>query len=849
MGQRRSLTTVQAALRTLAYLAEHPEGVEAKEVAQLLGKSLSTAYAILRSLEEEGFAVRTPKGFRLGQGRLHPPKTPPLEEALEEVYLRTRERAYLALLTPEGVALKTRGRQGQPDPLGETLPLEAAHALALGKVLLAYGALNPPELHPFTPYTLTDPLALEEELRRVRLSGLAVELEEYTPGLSGLAVPLFGPEGRLLGALGVVVPARRLPFAFSRLARALAEVAQVSPLALPGDEEERPAPVRVQEASPPEPLPPPPDLAQGANLKDWTQAYREALADPGGFFGAWAQRFQWETPWREGYDPENRAWFIGGRTNLALNALDRHLPSRAQQLALLVLEGEERLTKWTYREIKELSARLAGFLRKAYGVGPGDRVVLYLPSGLEAALSMLALARLGAVHLTLPLGLGPEALAERAEQAGARLIIAGDLYYRRGQAVPLRPTVEAVAQKLGLPVLWHPRGSTEFLEKLLEHPEFPPHSFPSDHPLFILHTSGSTGRPKGVVHGHGGYMVGVSWTLHHLFDLKPGEVFHTTADLFWIVGHSFGLYAPLLLGGTSLLVEDRFDHPSPAAFYERLNRLGVSLLLTSPTVLRALRRYGEARPTPLRLVGSVGEALAPEVWRWARANLAWPLDNWWQTELGAPALATPLPLPAKPGWVGVPLPGVEARVVDERGQVLPPGAKGHLVLLRAGPAQMVDLLGGEAPWRGGMYWTGDLAQMDEEGYIRILGRTDEVIKLGEARLGTAEVEAALLTHPQVAEAAAIGVVGPEGEEEVVAFVVPRVRELPEELKPLLAEKLRLHLMRHFGPVGPIRVRFAESLPRTRSGKILRRLLKAELLGMNPGDLSGLEEEYGGRKDS
>lgn len=314
-----------------------------------------------------------------------------------------------------------------------------------------------------------------------------------------------------------------------------------------------------------------------------------------------------------------------------------------------------------------------------------------------------------------------------------------------------------------------------------------------------------------------------------------------------MVGHSFGLYAPLFLGGTSLLVEDRPDHPSPAAFYERLKRLGVDILLTSPTVLRALRRHGEARPTTLRLVGSVGEALAPEVWRWTRDHLAWPLDNWWQTELGAPALATPLALPAKPGYVGVPLPGVEARVVDAEGHVLPPGAKGHLVLLQAGPAQMVGLLGGENPWRGGLYWTGDLATWDEEGYFRILGRSEEVIKVGEARLGTAEVEAAALTHPQVAEAAAIGVPGEEGEE-VVVFVVPK-KEVPEDLKPLLAEKLKAHLLRHLGPVPPPRILFAERLPRTRSGKILRRLLKAELLGMDPGDTSGLEEEYGTGKAS
>ncbi|TBH21462.1 AMP-binding protein [Thermus thermamylovorans] len=852
MARKRSLSTVQGALRILAHLAEHPEGVGVKEVARLLGKSLSTAYALLNSLVEEGFAVKAERGYRLGSAKnvaaeALPPvpgRSPYLEEALEELYLRTRERCYLALLTPEGVRLKTRGRQGQPHPLGETFPPEW-HALALGKVLLAFGAFPLPPLTPKTPYTLTDPLALEEELKRVRASGLAVEMEEYALGISGLAAPLLDGEGRLLGAIGVKIPTRRFPFAFGRLAQALAEVAQVSAYLSPP---EPPAPPPLPEPSLRiEAVSPPPALVEKANLRDYAEAYRASLEDPGAFFGPFAREFIWERPWKEAYDPQSRLWFKGGRTSAAWNALERHLPERAQQVALITLDGEGRLEKWTYREVWDLSRRLGGVL-KALGVRVGDRVALYLPTGAEAALSLLALARLGAVHVALPVGLGPEALRERLLQSGARLLIAADGYYRRGQLVPLRPVVEAAVSGLDLPVLWHPRGSTEFLERASEGRPVEAAPVEAQHPLFLLYTSGSTGRPKGVVHGHGGYMVGVAWALRYLFDLRPGEVFHTTADLFWVVGHSFGLYAPLLLGGTSLLVEDRPDHPSPPAFYERLGRLGVDVLLTSPTVLRALRRHGEARPTGLRLVGSVGEALAPEVWRWAQEHLAWPLDNWWQTELGAPALATPLPLPAKPGYVGVPLPGVEARVVDAEGQVLPPGAKGHLVLLRAGPAQMVDLLGGESPWQRGLYWTGDLATGDEEGYFRILGRTDEVIKVGEARLGTAEVEAAVLTHPQVAEAAAIGVPGEEGEE-IAVFAVPRNKDLPQELKPLLAEKLKAHLLRHLGPVNPPRIYFVESLPRTRSGKILRRLLKAELLGLDPGDTSGLEEEYGAGKAS
>jgi len=843
MARKRGLSTVQQALRLLAYLADHPEGVGAKEVARLLGKSLSSAYALLHSLMEEGFVVKEEGGFRLARQRPAPLEPTPLEEALEELYLRTRERCYLALLTPEGVRLKTRGRQGQLHPLGEALPPEW-HALALGKVLLAFGDFPLPPLTPKTPYTLTDPLALEEELKRVRASGLAVEMEEYALGVSGVAVPLLSPEGRLLGALGVKVPSRRFPFAFGRLARALAEVARVSAQVLPEEEAPTPPPAlpepgRVERIDPPE------ALRRAANLPDPRAAHRASLEDPEAFWEDFARGFAWEKPWKAVFRREDRTWFAGGLTNVALNALDRHLPEKAQQVALLTLDGEGRLGKWTYKEVRELASRLAGLFR-TLGVGRGDRVALYLPTGLEAALAALACARIGAVHAALPLGLGPEALRRRLEDLRPRLLVAADAYFYRGQPVRVREVVEAAIQGLDLKVLWHVRGSPEFLDRLYEARPAEPEPVPAAHPLFILYTSGSTGKPKGVVHGHGGYMVGVAWALRHVFDLKPGEVFHTTADLFWIVGHSFGLYAPLLLGGTSLLVEDRPDHPSPGAFYERLAHLGVDVLLTSPAVLRTLRRHGEARPTGLRLAASVGEVLSPEIWRWTREHLAWPVDNWWQTELGAPALATPPALPAKPGHVGLPLPGVEARVVDEEGRPLPPGAKGHLVLCATGPAHMVDLQGGRSPWRGGLYWTGDLAEMDEEGYFRILGRTEEVIKVGEARIGPAEVEAVLLTHPQVAEAAAVGVPGETGEE-IAVFVVPQAREFPEELKPLLAEKLKAHILRHLGPVPPPKVFFRERLPRTRSGKILRRLLKAELLGLDPGDTSGLEEDYGAGK--
>ncbi|WP_347240723.1 IclR family transcriptional regulator C-terminal domain-containing protein, partial [Thermus sp.] len=361
MAQRRSRAAVQTALEALAYLAAHPEGVGAKELARHLGRSLSAAYALLNSLVEAGFAVKGERGYRPTPGFPFQAPAPayPLEEALEEVYLRTGERSYLLLLGPEGPRLRTRGRQGQPHPLGESFPPEW-HALALGKVLLAFGPFPLPPLTPKTPFTLTDPEALEAELRRVRESGLAVEMEEYALGVSGIAAPLFDPEGRLLGAIGVKVPARRFPFAFPRLAQALLEVARVTPHLRP----EAPA-VRLSEATrplePPAPLEAPEALRQRANLQDYARAYRESLRDPEGFFGGFAREFHWFRPWERAFDPETRLWFRGGLTSAALNALDRHLPERARQVALVVLDGEGGLSKWTYPDIPHPSSLALGF--------------------------------------------------------------------------------------------------------------------------------------------------------------------------------------------------------------------------------------------------------------------------------------------------------------------------------------------------------------------------------------------------------------------------------------------------------------------------------------------------------
>ncbi|HEU4740541.1 MAG TPA: AMP-binding protein [Meiothermus sp.] len=887
MGRSKRLSTVEAALRVLTYLAAHPEGLEASEVARMLGKSLSTAYALLASLVAEGFAEREGASYRVSKTALAPAASAPktehferLQDALEELYLRTRERVYLALLTPEGkLELVTRGRQGLPKPEGlEGQVKEAFYAFALGKAVLAFLPEDEltrqvGELHPRTPYTLTDPLALREELERVRQMGFAVELEEYALGLSGLAAPLFS-EGQVIGSLGVVVPSRRFPYAFTRLLRAVQETS------FPGFDRVVGSAGASQAVHPPSPPPTPlpspaktpktleptevwanESLRKAANLQDYRSAYRRSLRDPEGFWAEWAERFHWFEPWRKVQElnlPFHR-WFVGGKTNLAYNALDRHAAStRRNQLALVALSGDGQIHKLTYRELLDRAARLASALKKL-GIEAKDRVAVYVPTGLEAALAMLACARIGAVHVLVPAGLGAAALRERLEDTGAKLLIAADRAYQAGQAVSLSGMVEEAVQGLETEVLWHRRGSTP------RHPEFwsvleaestlaPAEPLDSEHLLFILYTSGSTGKPKGVVHVHGGYMVGTTYHLRQLFDLKDGETLWSTADLSWIVGHAYGLYAPLIEGLTTVLCEEKLGYPDPSAFYGTLGELGVNVLVTNPSWLRNLRRYGpewaaQADLSSLRLVASVGEYLAPEVWQWTHTYLkTFVIDNWWQTETGAPTLATPLCEPTRPGEVGLPLPGVEAKVVDAEGHELLAGQKGHLVLPQPFPHFMRGLWNNPEGYRAlweripGCYATGDLAVRDQAGYITLLGRSDDVIKAGEQRIGTAEIEGVLVSHPAVAEAAAVGVPDAEQGEAIKVYVVLRSKEASPEVQEVLAQKLSAHLRRQLGPLAvPAEVVFLDRLPRTKSGKILRRLLRARELGADAGDLSTLEQ--------
>ncbi|WP_299425272.1 AMP-binding protein, partial [uncultured Meiothermus sp.] len=799
MAQSRKLTTVQAALRVLAYLAEHPEGVEAARLATFLGKSLSTAYALLASLVSEGFAEREGSTYRLSKTALAPApahlaEPEKLSDALEELYLRTRERTYLALLSREGkLRLATRGRQGLPKLAGLDAQItDGFHALAIGKAVLAFLDAEAQSSHfqnlkAFTRLTITDPLTLEEELGKVRQMGFAVEIEEHADGISGLAAPIFGTEGQVVGAFGVVVPSRRFPYAFTRLVQAVQEVARaasshapVEPA--PADEAQTlptSEPAYLGSSSEDRAVWPPSRLLQNASLQDYPAELQRSLEHPEAFWAEWAERFHWFTPWKQVLELElpHHRWFCGATTNITYNALDRHADGpRRNQLALIALAGDGAVHKLTYRELRDLTSRLAGGLL-SLGIQAGDRVAVYMPTGMEMVLTFLACARIGAVHVAIPAGIGSQALRERLEDTGARLLVASDRMYQGGRTIAFTNLIEEAIQGLDLLVLWFSRGGSlkplEFWDLIEAHqPTTPALPVDSEHPLFILYTSGSTGKPKGVVHVHGGYMVGITYHLRTLYDLKDGEISWTTADLSWIVGHSYGLYAPLLEGLTTVLRAERLDYPDASGFYETLEDCGVSVLIISPTWLRTLRKHGDewarkSHLSDLRLVASVGEYLAPEVWHWAADHLAYVVDNWWQTETGGPCLSTPICLPAKPGKAGFPLPGVEMRVVDSLGRELAPGQKGHLVIGKPFPHFMRTFWNNDdryaEQWSRipGCYATGDIAVRDSEGYIALLGRSDDVIKAGELRIGTAEIEGAMLSHPAVAEAAAVGVTSAE----------------------------------------------------------------------------------------
>jgi acetyl-CoA synthetase len=609
-------------------------------------------------------------------------------------------------------------------------------------------------------------------------------------------------------------------------------------------------------------------LKAQANLQDLEAERARSLAAPDAFWGEWAGRYQWFKPWEqvmEWHYPDHR-WFVGGETNITLNALDRHADGICRnKLAMIWIaeDGSER--KVTYAELRRLVAKFASGLR-SLGVEQGDRVVIYMPLTLEGIIAMLACARLGAIHSVVYAGMGVGALRDRILDAGAKVVIAGNMGMRRGKAVDLRSIVDQATEDLPLRhVVWFQRGvqaelrprEVDFLELLEQSkPDVVPVPVDAEHPLYILYTSGSTGKPKGVVHVHGGYMVGTAYHLRNFYDVKDTDVFWATSDIGWVVGHSYIVYAPLVEGVTSVFREGAPDWPDPGVFWSCVEKYGVNVMFTAPTAVRMFMKYGPEYVSKydlstLRLIAVAGEPLNPEAMRWAHKHLlgdgrrGFVADNWWQTELGAPTIGTPIVKPGIPGAAGLALAGVEAEVVDETGKAVPRGKGGLLALRRPFPHMMRTVWGNhhryEMYWNEipGCYAAGDVASWDEDGYISVLGRSDDVLNVAGHRIGTADVESALITYPYVAESAVIGIPDPLKGEAIKAFVVVRLGAEPsDDMKQSIVD----HVRRELGPIAtPSEVAFVEKLPKTRSGKIVRRLLKAQELGKDPGDLSTLED--------
>ena len=608
-------------------------------------------------------------------------------------------------------------------------------------------------------------------------------------------------------------------------------------------------------------------VARDVIQKDWLGECERSLKDREGFWADYANGFVWSRKWDRilEWDGVHHKWFTGARTNITINALDRHAESDRRNRAAFIWLGEdggERIV--TYGQLHRMVCRFANGL-KSLGVVKGDRVIIYMPLTIEGAVAMLACARLGAIHSVVYAGLGHTALRDRIIDAQAKVVIVGDVGFRRGKTVALKALVDEAVEKLEFveKVVVYSRGGAElspprevdFNELLKFSADCPAEEMEAEDPLFLLYTSGSTGKPKGVLHVHGGYMVGTTYHLTNYYDVGERDIFWCTSDIGWVVGHSYIVYAPLCAGVTTLFREGAIDYPNPGIAWEIVERYGVTKMFTAPTALRMFMRYGESYPaahdlTSLRVIACAGEPLNPEAWRWAQTHLAgdgkwgYVIDNWWQTELGGPALGTPPSMAMRPGKVGVAMPGVEADVLDENGKSVPPGVGGRLVLKRPFPHMLRTVWNDperyERDWQviPGCYVTGDVAMKDKDGYIAVLGRYDDVLNVAGHRIGTAEVESALVSHPAVAEAAAIGVPDPLKGEIIKVFVQVRSDHVPSEA---LGAALIEHVRRELGPIAtPSSLEFVASLPKTRSGKILRRFLKAKEAGVDAGDVSTME---------
>jgi len=617
-------------------------------------------------------------------------------------------------------------------------------------------------------------------------------------------------------------------------------------------------------------FPPPEPFRSAARASD-PKIYEKAAADPQAFWAGFARELRWSTPFSSvmtGAGPHAR-WFSGGRLNASVNCLDRHVETATRNKAALLWEGEpgDRRT-WTYFELWREVNKLGNVLRKL-GVAKGDRVAIYMPLVAEAVVAMLACARIGAVHSVVFGGFSSEALRDRIQDAEAKVLITSDGGYRRGGLLPLKhdadyslretPTIKhVIVVKRGDFPLRVKEGRDHWYHRLMQ--DAPawcePEPMESNDPLFILYTSGTTGKPKGIVHGTGGYLTGAYATTRLVFDLREEDVFWCTADIGWVTGHSYVVYGPLAAGATVVLYEGAPDWPERDRVWDICERYGVTVLYTAPTAIRAFMKWGDEHPrvhdlSRLRLLGTVGEPINPEVWTWYHRVIGGGrcpvVDTWWQTETGH-ILITPLPglTICKPGSATFPFPGVNAAILDASGKEVPVGG-GYLALRTPWPGLTLGIWGDQqryldtywGRWGGSAYFAGDGAKRDADGYFWVLGRVDDVMNVAGHRIGTMEVESALVDHAAVAEAAVVGVPHEIKGTGIVAFVTLKEGKVPGLG---LTSELKEHVVTKIGAIArPEEILFAGDLPKTRSGKIMRRLLRDIASGSALGDTTTLAD--------
>jgi acetyl-CoA synthetase len=589
--------------------------------------------------------------------------------------------------------------------------------------------------------------------------------------------------------------------------------------------------------------------------------YAESISDPNGFWKRISGRLDWFTPPTKIQDVSFNAadfrirWYADGELNVSVNCLDRHLATRGDKTAIL-WEGDNPAEHEhvTYRDLFERTCRLANALRKQ-GVKKGDRVTIYLPMIPEAAVAMLACARIGAIHSIVFGGFSPDSLVSRIDDCQSTLVITSDESLRGGRIVPLKANVDEalknpatksvqkviVVRRTGRPVEWF-EGRDLWYDEITarERAECEPERMNAEDPLFILYTSGSTGKPKGVLHTTGGYLVYAAFTHEAVFDLREDDIYWCTADVGWVTGHSYVVYGPLANGATSVMFEGIPNYPNVSRFWQVVDKHKVTIIYTAPTAIRALMREGEApvkacSRASLRLLGTVGEPINPEAWEWYHRVVGdgrCPIvDTWWQTETGG-MLITPLPgaTDLKPGSATLPFFGVRPAIVDAEGNFLEGATEGNLVLLGSWPGQMRTVYGDDQRFFDtyfstfkGTYFTGDGARRDEDGYYWITGRVDDVLNVAGHRLGTAEIESALVSHPSVAEAAVVGCTHDIKGQGIYVYVTLKTGIEPTEA---LRKELREHVRKEISPIAtPDYIQWAPGLPKTRSGKIMRRILR------------------------